>query len=36
MFSFKQRRIALMEAELTSPGNEVAYIFNALKAFDKS
>jgi hypothetical protein len=33
LFSLKHRRIAMMEGELTSPGNEVAYVVNARKAF---
>jgi hypothetical protein len=34
LFSLKQRNIALLEGELTSPGNEVAYIVKARKLFD--
>jgi hypothetical protein len=33
LFSLKQRRIALLEAELTSPGREVAYIFKSKEIF---
>jgi hypothetical protein len=33
LFSIKQRRIALMEGELTSPGSEVAYIVKAKETF---
>jgi hypothetical protein len=33
LFSLKHRQIALMEGELTSPGNEVAYIVNAREKF---
>jgi hypothetical protein len=29
LFSIKHRKLALMEAELNSPGNEVAYIVKA-------
>jgi hypothetical protein len=32
-FSFKQQRIALLEAELKAPGREVAYICKAESAF---
>jgi len=33
LFSFRYRKISLMEAELTSPGNEVAYIAKARESF---
>lgn len=33
LFSIKQRNIALMEGELTSPGSEVAYIIKAQESF---
>lgn len=33
LFSFKHRRVALMEGELTAPGNEVAYIVKARQGF---
>ncbi|MBD0370296.1 MAG: hypothetical protein ICV60_05635 [Pyrinomonadaceae bacterium] len=33
LFSIKQRKIALMEGELTSPGSEVAYIVKARETF---
>jgi hypothetical protein len=35
LFTLKQRRIALMEGELTSPGSEVAYIVKANDTFTK-
>jgi len=35
LFSFKRSQIALMEAEMTSPGKEVAYIFKAREHFAK-
>jgi hypothetical protein len=31
LFTLKHRRIALMESELTAPGNEIAYIFATRK-----
>jgi hypothetical protein len=33
LFSFKHRRIALMEGELKAPGNEIAYIVSARQRF---
>lgn len=33
IFSFRQRRISLMEGELTSPGSEVAYIIKTRESF---
>lgn len=33
LFSFKHRRIALMEGELKAPGSEIAYIVKAKEAF---
>jgi hypothetical protein len=33
LFSFRQRQIALLEGELYSPGNEVAYIVHTKEAF---
>ncbi|MGH9966407.1 MAG: hypothetical protein ACREBG_01030 [Pyrinomonadaceae bacterium] len=33
LFAFKHRRIALMEAELTAPGSEIAYIMKARQRF---
>lgn len=34
MFAFKERKIALLEGELTSPGSEVAYIIKARESFN--
>jgi|ERR1044071_109231 hypothetical protein len=34
MFAFKERNIALLEGELTSPGSEVAYIIKARETFN--
>lgn len=36
LFSIKQRKIALMEGELTSPGKEIAYIVKARERFSAS
>lgn len=33
LFSIKHRRIALMEAELTAPGSEIAYIAGTREKF---
>src|SRR5688500_12214656 len=33
LFSLKHKRIALMEAELTAPGNEIAYVIKARQKF---
>ncbi len=33
LFSLKRRQVALLEGELTAPGNEVAYIVKAREAF---
>lgn len=33
LFSIRHRKISLMEAELTAPGNEVAFITKARTAF---
>jgi hypothetical protein len=33
LFSLKKRRVALLEGELTAPGNEVAYIVKAKETF---
>ena len=33
LFSLKRRRVALLEGELTAPGNEVAYIVKARETF---
>jgi hypothetical protein len=33
LFSFRHRRIAIIEGELTAPGNEIAYIVNAGEKF---
>lgn len=33
LFSLKRREVALLEGELTSPGNEVAYIVKARETF---
>jgi hypothetical protein len=33
LFSLKKRQVALLEGELTAPGNEVAYIVKAREAF---
>lgn len=34
LFSLKRRQVALLEGELTAPGNEVAYIVKARETFD--
>lgn len=36
LFTLKHRRIALMELELTAPGNEVAYIAEAQETFENT
>jgi hypothetical protein len=33
LFSLKKREVALLEGELTAPGNEVAYIVKARETF---
>jgi hypothetical protein len=33
LFSLKRRQVSLLEGELTSPGNEVAYIVKAKEKF---
>lgn len=33
LFSLRRRRVALLEGELTAPGNEVAYIVKARETF---
>ena len=33
LFSLKRRQLALLEGELTAPGNEVAYIVKAKETF---
>jgi hypothetical protein len=33
LFSLKRRKVALLEAELTAPGNAVAYIVKARETF---
>ena len=33
LFSLKRRNVALLEGELTAPGNEVAYIVKARETF---
>jgi hypothetical protein len=33
LFSLKKREIALLEGELTAPGNEIAYIVKARETF---
>jgi len=35
LFAFKHRRIALLEGELTAPGNEIAYIVKAREQFTR-
>jgi hypothetical protein len=32
-FSLKQRRLALLEGELTSPGSEIGYLIKTREAF---
>lgn len=34
LFSFRQKKIAMLEGELTSPGSEVAYIVKAQETFE--
>lgn len=34
MFSLRRRKVALLEGELTAPGNEVAYILKARETFE--
>jgi len=36
LFSFRRNRLELLEEELSSPGNEVAYIVNAREMFQES
>lgn len=36
VFSLKRRKVALLEAELTAPGNEIAYIVKARQTFKGS
>jgi hypothetical protein len=33
LFSLKKREVALLEGELTSPGNEIPYIVKARETF---
>jgi hypothetical protein len=35
LFSFRKRKVAVLESELTSPGSEVAYIIKARKIFGR-
>jgi hypothetical protein len=35
LFAFRERRIALLEGELTAPGSEVAYIVKANERFSR-
>lgn len=35
LFAFKQRRIELLEKELTAPGHELAYVLKTQRAFSK-
>lgn len=34
LFSFRERKLALLEGELTSPGSEIAYVIKARETFD--
>lgn len=35
LFSFRQRKVALMEGELNSPGNEIAYVIKSRETFQE-
>ncbi|MET0650747.1 MAG: hypothetical protein ABW208_29410 [Pyrinomonadaceae bacterium] len=36
LFSFRQRKVALMEGELNSPGSEIAYVIKSRETFRES